>query len=501
MKKILLTAFVIMFSALNIYSEDLGIAIPDTNLRNYITYKLGLERTSLIYKEYAKNLTDMQCNNMQISSLVGLGEFKNLEFISFSSNRIDDISEITKLPNLTFADFSNNNIDSIQCLANLITERLSIKLSNNCIQDFTINNMIADIEIIGENEQYQNCIRTATNIERFKVYGIDLTTRKFEFDIMAWSTETQVAVLSYGDTFTKNLTTYGQSILDTHSYSGINNYNITLTINNQSKSYSIGDLFEKPVLIKPIKSEEVLTRNTNFNISFSKAISGIEIEIYDSNNVLVQHNSLNTVDKSININLNFLHNSIYKWRARILTEAGGSFWSDYENFILNIPPHSIYLTSGWNLISSNMIPQLPDSMQHVTSYITNNLIIAKNNNGEVYIPSYDINNIGRWNKTQGYQVYMSKADTLNIYGDLVNPTETSITLSSGWNMISYLRNSELDCETAFASLAEGNLIIVKDNFGNVYIPEYGINTIGNLIPGQGYQIYVLNADVLIYSGN
>jgi hypothetical protein len=165
------------------------------------------------------------------------------------------------------------------------------------------------------------------------------------------------------------------------------------------------------------------------------------------------------------------------------------------------PKITIALNQGWNMISSNITPQEPDSLQYVTSDITNNLVLAKNNNGEVYIPSYDINVIGKWDVTQGYNVYMSKADTLKVTGLAVNPSDTQIALYQGWNTISYLRNSELDCESAFASFAAGNVIIVKDNYGNVYIPEYGINTIGNLVTGQGYQVYVLNADVLVYPGN
>lgn len=160
----------------------------------------------------------------------------------------------------------------------------------------------------------------------------------------------------------------------------------------------------------------------------------------------------------------------------------------------------IALTSGWNIISSNITPQEPDSLQYVTADIIYNLVIAKNNTGNTFIPSYDINDIGKWDVTQGYQVYMSNADTLVITGLSAIPSESQIILNEGWNMIAYLRNTEIDCETAFASLAEGNLIIVKDNEGRVYIPSYGINTIGNLIPGQGYQIYVLNADVLVYPG-
>jgi photosystem II stability/assembly factor-like uncharacterized protein len=88
------------------------------------------------------------------------------------------------------------------------------------------------------------------------------------------------------------------------------------------------------------------------------------------------------------------------------------------------------------------------------------------------------------------------------YGDEKSFTTQhfQISLSQGWNMIAYLQYSELNCETVFAGIAD-NIVIVKDNFGNVYIPSYGINTIGNLVPGQGYQIYVTNPDVLVYPGN
>jgi uncharacterized protein (TIGR02145 family) len=164
------------------------------------------------------------------------------------------------------------------------------------------------------------------------------------------------------------------------------------------------------------------------------------------------------------------------------------------NTIIQIP-----LSQGWNLISSYITIQEPDSVQYVFADIQENLVIVKNNNGDVYIPSYDINIIGKWEITQGYQVYMTNADTLVISGEVVNPAETLIILNQGWNMISYLRDTELDCETVFAGLTnDENLVIVKDNEGNVYIPSYDINTIGNLVPGQGYQIYVINADTLIY---
>ena len=43
-----------------------------------------------------------------------------------------------------------------------------------------------------------------------------------------------------------------------------------------------------------------------------------------------------------------------------------------------------------------------------------------------------------------------------------------------------------------------NLIIVKDQDGSVYWPSYNLNSIGNMLPGKGYQIKMINPDTLIY---
>ena len=116
-----------------------------------------------------------------------------------------------------------------------------------------------------------------------------------------------------------------------------------------------------------------------------------------------------------------------------------------------------------------------------------------------YIPEYDINEIGNWDYKQGYQIYMTKDTVLSITGTLLNPENEIIPLSQGWNMVSYLRSSELDASMALETITfNNNLIIAKNNDGNVYIPEYGINTIGNLLAGEGYLMY-LNSNVeLIY---
>ena len=68
----------------------------------------------------------------------------------------------------------------------------------------------------------------------------------------------------------------------------------------------------------------------------------------------------------------------------------------------------------------------------------------------------------------------------------------SISLEMGWNMIGFTCIEPMNVATALVPI-EANVLIVKDNVGNVYLPEFGFNGIGDLIPGQGYQVKVEEA--------
>ena len=77
------------------------------------------------------------------------------------------------------------------------------------------------------------------------------------------------------------------------------------------------------------------------------------------------------------------------------------------------------------------------------------------------------------------------------YNSLVEDLTIQINLIEGWNMIGYTCQYENDAEDMFLSI-EDEIIIVKNNSGNVFMPEFGFNGIGNLIPGLGYQIKLYN---------
>ena len=67
-----------------------------------------------------------------------------------------------------------------------------------------------------------------------------------------------------------------------------------------------------------------------------------------------------------------------------------------------------------------------------------------------------------------------------------NPS-LEVNLVAGWNMIGYPCSQDMLLTDGFSSI-EDIIAIVKDNNGNVYLPEFSFNGIGFLEGGQGYQV-------------
>jgi len=161
--------------------------------------------------------------------------------------------------------------------------------------------------------------------------------------------------------------------------------------------------------------------------------------------------------------------------------------------------HAVALSQGWNTISSFIQPAAP-ALETLLSGVVANLVIMKNGAGQIFWPEFGINTIGSWDHRQGYQVFMQSATTLSLVGTEIAPQSTPISLSQGWNLLAYLRNSPQDIQTALAGIVS-NIVIVKNNSGEVFWPEFSINTIGAMQPGQGYQINVKQATTLSYLAN
>ena len=193
-----------------------------------------------------------------------------------------------------------------------------------------------------------------------------------------------------------------------------------------------------------------------------------------------------------------------EWPAQFTILTGNSFYTVDGMTVLSslsaitTITQNIPLNSGWDLISSYVNPANL-SITNLTSGITNQLVIMKNADGQVYWPPY-ITSLTNWNTLNGYKINVSAACTLSITGSQIKPETTPIPFANAsWYWIPYYRTTSQAIGTALASI-NGNYTQVKSIGGQVYWPPY-LNTLTTLEPNKGYLIYISTASNLTYPAN
>jgi hypothetical protein len=84
-------------------------------------------------------------------------------------------------------------------------------------------------------------------------------------------------------------------------------------------------------------------------------------------------------------------------------------------------------------------------------------------------------------------------NTLLLETNPILPTD----LPEGWSMFGFSCSDSIDAIVAFEQVA-GKIVIVKDEWGLSYLPDWGFNALGYLKPSEGYQIK-MNAAVSNFS--
>ena len=171
--------------------------------------------------------------------------------------------------------------------------------------------------------------------------------------------------------------------------------------------------------------------------------------------------------------------------------------SSTSNFILDQPmAQTIVLPYYWSIFSTYLIP-VNTNIANVTQPILNNLYIIKDWMGQAYWPQYGVNLIGDIYPGQGFQIKMLVEDTLVIQGTIIEAENTPIVIPYYWSILGYILTEPAPIEDVLLPVYN-NISIVKDWIGQPYWPQYSINLIGNMIPGHGYQIKMLEEDTLTF---
>ncbi len=159
--------------------------------------------------------------------------------------------------------------------------------------------------------------------------------------------------------------------------------------------------------------------------------------------------------------------------------------------------HNISLNTGWNMISSYVLPDLLN-ISYLMSPISQKLQIMRNNYGLVYSPPFS-SSLSQWNRFHAYQLRLSSQATLPIYGIKITPQALPIFLSTNWYWLPYPRTSSMSLTSALSSILN-KILQVKSIYGQVYHPPF-FNTLQTLEPGKGYMIKMIQGARLVYPAN
>lgn len=157
------------------------------------------------------------------------------------------------------------------------------------------------------------------------------------------------------------------------------------------------------------------------------------------------------------------------------------------------------LPIGWSYFSTYIDPIDP-TMPALLAGIQGTFQIVKNYSGGSYWPLYSINTIGSAQMGQAYQIRMNTSEELTVEGTAFVPELSPITIPQGWSFLGYLRQTAAPINQMLAGI-QASIEIVKNSAGQSYWPLFNVNTIGNMVPGQGYLLKLNASQVLTYPAN
>ncbi len=178
----------------------------------------------------------------------------------------------------------------------------------------------------------------------------------------------------------------------------------------------------------------------------------------------------------------------------------------YANDMIDVPlfytptVQEYTLINGYQFISSRVIPENPDILI-ICDEILDNLDFIRNSSGQVLhkIGPNWVNNIGDWIIDEGYLFKMYSDDSFSIEGIAVDPS-TPISLSTGFQFVSYFPEAPMDALIAFETILNDDLDFIRNSSGGTLrkIGPVWVNGIGDCIPGEGYLVKMFTEGEIIY---
>jgi hypothetical protein len=154
------------------------------------------------------------------------------------------------------------------------------------------------------------------------------------------------------------------------------------------------------------------------------------------------------------------------------------------------------LDGGWSLVSTNL--RLHETrMDSLLQDLGSNLVVLSDIAGHYVWPAQGANQIQHWDPLQAYQIKVNQADLLDLAGLEIVPEALPVAVPAGWNLIAYPRITDL----VVAGTLEGifpTMVLAQAGDGTQYWPAEDVNTLGVLLPGEGYKLFLAAADTIVW---
>ncbi len=188
---------------------------------------------------------------------------------------------------------------------------------------------------------------------------------------------------------------------------------------------------------------------------------------------------------------------------RVWTENGDNFQVCLE--IFTVEEMQVALRDGWNLISWN-VDTPDDDIETILAEVWDQVevVLGFEQGGYTYDPDLpEFSTLWTTDHFSGYWVKMNGPAILNLTGTPV-AANTSIPLTTGWNLVSYLPDETYDVGVALHDLLDSSNLIVALGFDSVgltfdpALPEY--SNLETMSTGLGYWLKTYIAEVFEYPG-
>jgi hypothetical protein len=176
---------------------------------------------------------------------------------------------------------------------------------------------------------------------------------------------------------------------------------------------------------------------------------------------------------------------------------GNAFTPEYLTVSSSVETN-ISFSVGWNWFSVNVV-DVDMSLTTVLSSLGDAGIFIKDQSSfsDYYAGWGWFGTLNEISNETFYMIGINSESTLNFSGMPVDPSEP-ISLSTGWNWISYKPQTTIDINTALGSISTGIFIKDQSSFSDFYAGWGWFGTLNEMSPGSGYMLRMDTAEDLVY---